>query len=334
MDNPRVGRMTPSLRFWLAVMFVAAGVLGVTRTEGAPAVAGGDGERAAPTEAKRLTLDPYGITIDYRASDERVARMVASIFEERTPGLAREIGLDDVRAFHVVLVPDIKEYEERTGHTLVPWGVAFAFPNNGIVLVDVKRATNAWNSLEKVIPHETSHMLLGQRLPGIGMPLWFVEGLAQWQARQWSVLDNWRLMESVWGNSAPRLEQLVSAFPMGEERAREAYRVAYTAFQHRFDKRMDRLPGFLDEVARRGDFSEAFGAWWGEEEGAYYARFAKHLESKYKTGLMLFQTGPLFTLLSVLFVLVVVGRWVRNRRKLRRMEADERGWTDPGGYQP
>jgi hypothetical protein len=166
------------------------------------------------------------------------------------------------------------------------------------------------------------------------MPLWFVEGLAQWQARQWSVIDNWRLMESVWGNSAPRLETLVSAMPPGEGRLQEAYRVAYAAFQHRFDKRTDRLPGFLDEVGRRGGFAEAFEAWWGEDESTYYARFAKHLESKYKSGLMVFQTGPLFTLLSVLFVVVVVGRWVRNRRKLRRMDEAERGWPGEGGYWP
>jgi hypothetical protein len=285
------------------------------------------GSLALPIQTKRLTLDPYGITIDYRASDERVAGMVAAIMEERTPALARELGLRAVEPFSVVLVPDIRDYEERTGYTFPPWGVAFAFPGNGIFLVDVKRATNAWNSLEKVIPHETSHMLLAQRVPGVGMPLWFVEGLAQWQAREWSLLDNWRLMESVWGNRAPRLEQLVSSIPPGEDRAREAYRVAYAAFQHRFDKQMERLSGFLDEVARRGDFGEAFEAWWGEGEYEYSARFAKHLESKYKSGLMLFQTGPLFTLVSVLFVLVVVGRYVRNRRRLRRMDEAERGWT-------
>lgn len=290
------------------------------------ACAAGEGA-AASVETKRMTLDPYGITIDYRAGDERVAKEVASIFERRTPGLARELGLGAVRAFHVVLVPDIREYEERIGFTLPPWGVAFAFPQNGLVLVDVKRATDAWNSLDKVIPHETSHMLLVQRVPGVRMPLWFVEGLAQWQAREWSVVESWRLMESVWNNSAPRLGDMVYAVPSAERRAREAYRVAYAAFQHRFDKRMDRLSGFLDEVARRGDFGEAFEAWWGEEEAAYTARFAKHLESKYKSGLMLFQTGPLFTLLSVLFVLVVASKWLRTRSKLRRMGEAERGWT-------
>ncbi len=286
---------------------------------------------AGSTETKRLTLDRYGVTVDYRASDERVATAVASICEERIPVLADELGLATVHPFGVVLIPDIKEYEERVGFTLPPWGIAFAFTENGVVLVDVKRATNAWNSLERVIPHELSHMLLAQRVPGVRMPLWFVEGLAQWQAREWSVLESWRLMESVWTNDAPRLEQLVFALPANERRTREGYRVAYAAFEHRFGKRIDLLPEFLDQVARRGDFGEAFEAYWNEDEHAYYARFTEHLESKYKSGLMIFQTGPLFTLVSVLFILVVLRTWLRNRRKLKRMEKAEEEWPTTGG---
>jgi hypothetical protein len=286
---------------------------------------------AAAADTKRLTLDRSGITIDYRASDERVAKAVASICEERIPVLAGELGLAAVRPFAIVLIPDIKEYEEHMEFTLPPWGIAFAFAENGVVLVDVKRATNAWNSLEKVIPHEFSHMLLAQRVPGVRMPLWFVEGLAQWQAGEWSVLESWRLMESVWTDDAPRLEQMISSLPADERRTREAYRVAYAAFQERFDGRMDLIPEFLDEVARRGDFGEAFKAYWNEDEYDYYVRFAVHLESQYKKGLMLFQTGPLFTLVSLLFILVILARWLKNRRKLKRMEEAEREWPTPGG---
>jgi hypothetical protein len=140
------------------------------------------------------------------------------------------------------------------------------------------------------------------------------------------------LMESVWNNSAPRLEYIRSALPPDERRTREAYRVSYAAFQHLFDGRMERLPDFLGEIKSRGDFGEAFGAFWNESEDAYYARFARHLEMKYKTGLMLFQPGPLFTVVSVLFVMVVLSTWMRNRRKLRKMEEAEERWQTRGDH--
>jgi hypothetical protein len=285
----------------------------------------GLGSAVGAPEPKHVTLDDYGITIEYHAKDQRVADKVVSIFESVIPRISGELGLTTIRPFRVFLIPDMDSYQEMAALRLPSWGIAFAFMDNQIMLVDVKRAANAWNSLDNVIPHELSHLLLAQRVEEARMPLWFVEGLAQWQAREWSILEHWRLMETVWGNRAPTLTQIAYALPREETRARDAYRVAYVAFQYRFDKRMENIPAFLDEVNDHGDFGEAFNAFWDETELEYSARFADHLSRKYGSGLMLFQTGPLFTLMAVLFLLVVLRTWIRNRRKLARLDDVEGG---------
>ena len=300
-------------------LVVAAGALSA-------ASAAASAPRAEAQDTKRLVIDRYGVAIEYRSEDERVAAKVAGICEKTLPVLADQLGLKAVEPFHVFLIPDIRAYEERMGLGLPSWGIAFAFGENQIMLVDVPRATSAWNSLEKVIPHELSHLLLSQRTRGVRMPLWFVEGLAIWQAGEWSVLESWRLMESVWTNEAVPIDRIVYAMPREENRARGAYRVAYAAFQERFDRRMDLLPGFLEEVVREGDFGKGFESYWKETEAQYYARFNERLESKYASRLMLFQAGPLFTLISVLFVAAFLARWLRNRRKLKRMDEREREW--------
>jgi hypothetical protein len=197
--------------------------------------------------------------------------------------------------------------------------------DNQIMLVDVKRATLSWNGLEKVIPHELSHLLVAQKVGGVGLPAWFLEGLALWQAREWSLIENWRLMEAVWSNRAPGLGQIYTTLPYDEPRARDAYRVAYVGFTERFEDQMDLVPAFLDELVRAGDFRTAFEQFWNENEYQYYARFGKSLHQRYKSRLLLFQTGPLFTFVALLFVFAVVILYVRNRRKLRRMDD-----IDPG----
>lgn len=281
---------------------------------------------ARSAESKRVTLDEWGVTIEYRASDEKVASEVASICRESLPRLSGELGLSRVGPFHVFLVPDVGEYERKLRLRLPKWGIAFAFPEVRIMIVDVPRATNAWNSLDKVIPHEISHMLLAERTPGARMPLWFMEGLAQWQAREWTVVESWHLMEDVWGNRVPGLDQIESVMPADESQARDAYRVAYSAFQFRFGDQFERLPGFLDEIVRRGDFRGAFEAYWRETEGQFAARFGEYLSSKYKNNLFVFQTGPLFTLASLLFIVVLFKTWLANRRRLKRMADEERNW--------
>jgi hypothetical protein len=280
---------------------------------------------AQTAESKRITLDRYGVTIDYEVKDEKIADGVASIFEKNIPRVSGELGLSTIHPFRVFLIPDIADYQRKMKLRLPSWGIAFAFMENQIMLVDVKRAANAWNSLDDVIPHELSHLLLAQRVGNVPMPLWFIEGLAQWQAREWSFLDNWRLMEAVWGRRAPGLVQISYALPPDQSRAQDAYRVAYTAFQYRFEKKMEDIPAFLDEVVRHGDFGEAFAVYFDETELEYSWRFARHLNSRYKSGLMLFQTGPLFTLMALLFLLVVLRTWIRNRRKMRELEDVERG---------
>ncbi|MEJ2720712.1 MAG: hypothetical protein P8181_06170, partial [bacterium] len=163
-------------------------------------------------------------------------------------------------------------------------------------------------------------------------PLWFMEGLAQWQANEWSVLESWRLMEAVWGNRAPTLAQISSALPADETGARTAYRIAYTGFVERFAGRTEALPAFLDEVVQRGDFGDAFTAFWGESEYEFAARFAEDLDHKYRSRLLIFQTGPLFTVLAFFFLFVMLRIWFRNHRKLQEMEQRERGlspWDHP-----
>jgi hypothetical protein len=275
--------------------------------------------------ADTIAVDGYPVTIEYEQGQRKVADKIAEICRDQLPRLASELGLADVQPFRVFLIGDMEAFESAQGIRLPAWGVAFAFMDNQIMLVDVRRATKTWDGLDHIIPHELSHLLVAQRVSGVPMPLWFLEGLALWQAREWSLSENWRLMEAVWANRAPTLVQIHDAMPAAESRARDAYRVAYTAITARFNGDLDALPAFLDEVVSTGDFSEAFESYWNESEIQYSLRFAGDLDHKYKSRLLLFQAGPLFSVVAVLFVLIYIWVRVRSQRKLKHMEDVDRG---------
>jgi hypothetical protein len=282
---------------------------------------------AEDTAERVTTVDHYPLTIHYVERDRKVAEEVVSIAEETLPRLTEEIRLDQVAPIRVFLIADMEAFTRTQPLRLPRWGVAFALMENQVMLVDVRRATEAWDTLPRVIRHELSHLLLAQRLGGVGTPTWFVEGLAMWQAREWSPLETWRLMEAVWGRRAPDLRQIQTSLPYDEASARDAYRVAYAGFTERFDGETERLPAFLEEVARSGDFSAAFERFWRETEHDYAVRFAGILENRYHSRLLLFQSGPLLTIAAVLFVLVILRTWVRNRRKLKSLDDHDAGFA-------
>jgi hypothetical protein len=282
---------------------------------------------AAPLE---MRVPSHPVVIRYEEDDARVARRVVEICNDRLDGLSAQLGFDRSPPFEIDIVHDLGPYRRQLGAELPGWGVAFALMREGRMVVDVVRATQAWNSLEAVIPHEFSHLLVAARVRGTPLPIWFLEGLAQWQANEWTLVDSWQLMSAVWGNQAPKLWQIQDRYPSGEESARSAYRMSYVAFTTLFKDRAAELPAFLDEVRRLGDFDGAFERYFGEVPMSFYVRFQQRLESKYHSRLLVFQTGPLFSILAAAFLLLAIRYQVRKRRKLREM-GDEHGSLRPDG---
>lgn len=270
-----------------------------------------------------LLSDSQPVRVLYRDGQERVARRVVQICADELPLLAQQLGLEEVGMIEVEIATDIESYRRNSRSNLPNWGVAFAFMERQIIVVDVQRAMRAMNSLERVLPHELSHLLVAQRLRGIGLPIWFAEGLAQWQAREWTMVDGWQLMNLVWGRDTPVLWELKGRYPSGENNARAAYRISYAAFTHRFGERFDLLPEFLEEVVEQGSFTAGFRRFWDEDVESYSIRFHRELEQKYHTRLLIFQTGPLFSVVAVLFLFVLLRVYLRSKRKYKELDRDE-----------
>lgn len=280
--------------------------------------------------ADTITLTNFPIEIVFDARNERVAEKVREVCQREIEPLAQQLGLGAMVPIRIDVVHDMRPYRHALTSQLPVWGVAFALLNEQVIVVDVQKATRQYNALDKVIPHELSHLLLAQRIGRVQCPVWFLEGLAQWQAGEWTILDNWQLMNAVWSNAAPRLWHLMNGYPAGEESARAAYRVSYSAFVDAFGDRSDELPAFLGAVAATG-FEVAFAQYVGEDLGSWMVAFHQRLDSRYQSRLLFFQSGPLFSVAAVLFLIIGLSAWIRKRRRMKALEREERGmWVDDG----
>src|SRR5678815_2901988 len=217
---------------------------------------------------------PLPITINANARYHRVAAKIGTICEAQGPRIAAELGLTRLEPIEIDVVDDVHAYNREHGGRLPEWGIAFAVLEENRIIVDVKRATREFNSLDEVVPHELSHILVHQRAPDVHFPLWFLEGCAQWQAREWSMVDQWELVQGVWQHSSPRLADMYGRYPAEETRAQQAYRVAYAGFTDLFaEVGFDDLAPFLAEVERQRSFENGFRAYFGYSVAEYQAFF-------------------------------------------------------------
>lgn len=279
---------------------------------------------AAPSLAandRTRTLHPLPVTIRYQPRYSRVADKIDNITREELPRLMAELGLANLHPIEIVIADDARAYDATLTRQLPEWGVAFAILEEQRILVDVDKATRAYNSLDEVVPHELSHLLMRQRVPDAQLPIWFSEGSAQWQAREWSLVDGWQLMQNVFAGTAPRLEDLGRQYPRGEEPAQSAYRVSYAAFTELFaEVGFDKLPEFLNVVEARRSFGVGFMEYWGFTVADYAAYFQDDMERRYRSKALAFQTGPLFGFAALVFIVVIIRQYFKRRRKFAQLE--------------
>jgi len=280
---------------------------------------------AIPARSATRVIGDGQVSVRYAPRNERVARRVLAICHKHLPELSAQLQVKSHAPVRVKVVDDLRPYRHAFRGGLPVWGVAFTVLETGQVVVDVKRAIGAWNSLDRVLAHELSHVLIARRVGRIRMPIWFLEGLARWQSGEWGFVDSWQLMNAVSGGRAPRLWELEMVYPANAERARTAYRISYRAVQSLFHSRFDRLNAFLDEVIRQGSFRAAFPATIGETEAAWMESFHQDLERRYHSWLLVFQTGPLFGIISVLFLFAIIRYQIRKRRKLKELARSAEG---------
>jgi hypothetical protein len=289
--------------------------------------ASNDASPADKSKREVIILSDYPVRIDYEKKDERVAKWVSSICGSAIPIVSGQLGLKRVSKIDILLIAKMKAFKTMSGMNLPDWGAAFAVVEKQVMLIDVQKAVSSWDALEKTIPHELSHLLLAQKVGAVPMPLWFLEGLAQWQAHQWSVTESWHLMNAVWMGKVPTLMEIMSAYPKEAGDARTAYRTSYMAFVKLFDGHPfpASIPVFLEEIKLRQDFNEALIVFRGEGLQQYSSRFANELQEKYTTHFLIFQTGPLFSILAVLFLFIVLRVKWKTRGKLKRLDRIDRG---------
>lgn len=263
--------------------------------------------------------------VRFVVQDERaaaVARLCHEAWLREGPGLAAALLPADVAVDTVTcLLLDSSSFQERFGQSIPDWGVGLAFPDGRHVAVDHDGLPAVGRGVTEVFLHEMVHALLFQGAGDTWLPTWFHEGCAMRYSGEWRFSDTVSLLLD---GHVPNLDRLQGRFPAQAQNADRAYRtslLAVTRLQNRFG---DDAPGRLVAAARAtGSFEAAFPRATGTTLTDFTADFAGAMRLRLGWLVMLTRWPTLFVVASLIFILGAARKFVRSRRRLAEMEAEE-----------
>jgi hypothetical protein len=159
------------------------------------------------------------------------------------------------------------------------WASGYAYGASGtVVLIPARANSYPYGSLESLLQHEVTHVLVARAAGGRSVPRWFNEGLAMVAAREWTMGDRSRLfLELLPGNQVPatRLDELFDR--SSRAGADRAYALSAAYVRDLVDRYGVDFPGaVLAGLARGETFEEAFrrstGVTLDDATQAFYSR--------------------------------------------------------------
>lgn len=144
-------------------------------------------------------------------------------------GIVRTVGLAEPGPpIQVVLAGEESEAARSVG----AWIAGYALSNAGlVVLFPARSPVYPHDTLEDVLRHEVSHVLIARAAGGRDVPRWFHEGLSVAVERPWDFEDRSRLAWELIAGPRLRLREIDAMFEAGQAAQSRAYTLS-AAFVH------------------------------------------------------------------------------------------------------
>ena len=299
------------------VLFLAAFVFAA-----APLPAAGEN---VPLGYQILKAGSGSFIIFYPPQFAKMARETGALLDESSGKISRELGLESIDPIRVIIASDMKAFELLHGGAIPEWGIAFADVDSRVLGINVDLVVRNPGDFPAVLRHELSHLLLAQRVGGVPVPTWFMEGLALMQAGEWDFSDEWAFMTSAGRKDIPYLEELRGPFPRSANRAALAYGMSYFAVRKLIGERPGSLVTLTAFIRDSGDFESGFESTFGQTAYDFAGKLYVEIDRRYKAAGTILNAAPYWTAAALVFVAVYLVKRARSRRKLERWEADEAG---------
>jgi hypothetical protein len=285
--------------------------------------------RAAETaEAEHWTREWIGfLSLEGPPASERAVHRLTLPAQEILPHLESTLGARYARRFQIVLIPPEGLRDStlaRIDAAAPPWAAGYMIPAQRLGAIRIAQASQyPYGTLESVLAHEATHMLLHDAV-GRRLPLWFEEGVATWQGRQWSAQDSWVYTRSLLTSDVPALADLDSSFHASAGEADLAYAasfafVSWSVRQHGPDV----VRRILQEMKTRS-FRSAWEVVTHQPLAQAEAGWRRDSLIRYRWFPLLATSSTLWLVITLIGLLAGIRKRAQVRAIRKRWDAEER----------
>ena len=267
-------------------------------------------------------LESDHASVRFRPPDRLLADRVRQDVENGYRHVCRNLRLRADLRITVYLAPSGAEFDALTAGAVPDWGVGCALPGRRTIVL--RRVPGAPQNLRETVFHEVSHLLLRSGAGDLSVPTWFDEGVAMWNASEWRWGQSYEMaFAALWGGLIP-LHNVDDVLAFASPKARLAYAESFFAVSHLVDLAGPDAPArLLEEMGAGRAFEEAFARTAGATPEEFETRWKKEAHERFGPVALLSASLDFWLLVTALFLTAYVATRLRNRRTIRRWEAEE-----------
>lgn len=238
-------------------------------------------------------------------------------------GIVRTVGLDEAGPpIQVVLAGE----ESAAARGAGAWIAGYALGNAGLVVLFPARSPGyPHDTLEDVLRHEVSHVLIARAAGGRDVPRWFHEGLSVAVERPWDFEDRSRLAWELMAGPRLRLREIDAMFEAGQAAQSRAYTLSAAFVRDLIREYGATAPAAILRLVREDmPFDRAVITVAGRTLAGVENEFWNR-QRVWTVWVPYFTSGEAFWLLVIGVATLAV--WVRRRRRAetrRRWDDEER----------
>ena len=274
-----------------------------------------------------LHIENGHFVIRYAAGEERLAAELERQSLRIRERIIADIGVDFSEKTEIRLCPTLEAFREaQPGRTWIPlWAAGVAYPaENIIVLLSPRAIKGSRIDVVDVFAHEFSHIALGRALAGVTVPVWLNEGLAIYEAREWtlsriSVLTRASLMDRL----IP-LRVLTLSFPAEEGAAGLAYAQSFMFISFLINKvGREAFQRMIRDYTRHGDLEGALRRGTGMSIADLEERWLVYLKLRVSWIPIITSVSTLWFIAALVFVYGYARKKRQAGKRLKEMEMEE-----------